>query len=358
MRAGVADTIRCVVKNYGTTSLTNFPVRYAITKAGQPSALDTVFVPSLAPSQQATVMFPRLFTPTVAGTYSALFNVTIPNDLGPGNNNKTAEILSASFGVGQSTLIRFEDGMEPGPPWAYTGGYGVAIDLPPVVYPVRVETVYVKTGNVFTQPMTVELFDGSSGSPGAMLATRTVTTIPLAMNAIVFTADNVVISGGRFFVCARGDIQFSYESTAPISYRAWEYVNGWIPHLSREYRDMVIRASVRGVTTDVKQVSDIMPDDVVLEQNYPNPFNPTTTVTYSLPSHSNNSAQGRIWVGSQVILKVFDLLGREVATLVNENQNPGTHTATWDASGQASGVYLYRLQAGGFVETKKLLLLR
>jgi serine protease len=59
-----------------------------------------------------------------------------------------------------------------------------------------------------------------------------------------------------------------------------------------------------------------------------------------------------------VTLKVFDLLGREVATLVDEQKSPGTYTVKWDASGMSSGVYLYRLQAGSFVETRKLVVLR
>jgi hypothetical protein len=83
-----------------------------------------------------------------------------------------------------------------------------------------------------------------------------------------------------------------------------------------------------------------------LLQNYPNPFNPSTTVEFALP-HSGF-----------VTLKIFNILGEEVAPLVDEAKDPGTYRTSWDASGMASGVYLYRLQAGHFVETKKLLLLK
>jgi hypothetical protein len=82
------------------------------------------------------------------------------------------------------------------------------------------------------------------------------------------------------------------------------------------------------------------------EQNYPNPFNPMTNLQFSIVNRQ------------LTILKVYDLLGREVATLVNEVRQPGTYTAHWDASGVASGVYIYRLSAGNFVQCKKLLLLR
>jgi hypothetical protein len=89
-----------------------------------------------------------------------------------------------------------------------------------------------------------------------------------------------------------------------------------------------------------------LPAAFSLLQNYPNPFNPATNIQFSIDNPQ------------LTIVKVYDVLGREVATLVNEIKQPGTHTVQWDASGFASGVYLYRLQAGTFTETRKLVLLR
>jgi probable HAF family extracellular repeat protein len=89
-----------------------------------------------------------------------------------------------------------------------------------------------------------------------------------------------------------------------------------------------------------------LPKEFALYQNYPNPFNPVTTIEYAVPSISH------------VSLKIFNVLGREVATLVNGIKVPGVYSATWDASREPSGVYFYRLQAGLFSETKKLLLLK
>jgi cyclomaltodextrinase len=91
-----------------------------------------------------------------------------------------------------------------------------------------------------------------------------------------------------------------------------------------------------------------------LEQNYPNPFNPTTVIRYQLPALSGVEGPG----ASNVILKVYDVLGREIAVLVNEVQQPGLHQVTWNAAGLASGTYFYRLNAGSFTATKKLILLR
>ncbi|MBC8044195.1 MAG: T9SS type A sorting domain-containing protein, partial [Rhizobacter sp.] len=83
-----------------------------------------------------------------------------------------------------------------------------------------------------------------------------------------------------------------------------------------------------------------------LSQNYPNPFNPATTIRYQLAS------------AGQVSLKVFDMLGKEVATLVNERKAAGNYAVPFNANKLSSGIYFYRLQAGGKVETKKMTLLR
>ena len=97
--------------------------------------------------------------------------------------------------------------------------------------------------------------------------------------------------------------------------------------------------------TGVKTGAEI-PREFSLSQNYPNPFNPETNITFAIRQ------------SSFVNLIVYDLLGREVTTLVSEKLGPGTYTARWDASGETSGVYFYHIKAGGFVETRKLLLLR
>jgi hypothetical protein len=80
--------------------------------------------------------------------------------------------------------------------------------------------------------------------------------------------------------------------------------------------------------------------------NYPNPFNPTTTITYELSA------------ASDVRLEVYDILGRHVQTLAYGHQAAGHHTATFDANGLASGMYLYRLQAGNQSQTKRMLLIK
>ena len=108
----------------------------------------------------------------------------------------------------------------------------------------------------------------------------------------------------------------------------------------------VFRRPISEVETSVRPRQVSITKGFTLEQNYPNPFNPATIISFSLSSEF------------LVSLKVFDALGREVATLVNEKMSPGTYTRRWNAGNTSSGVYFYRLQAGTYSETKKLLLLK
>ncbi|HEY9164597.1 MAG TPA: T9SS type A sorting domain-containing protein [Candidatus Kryptonia bacterium] len=89
-----------------------------------------------------------------------------------------------------------------------------------------------------------------------------------------------------------------------------------------------------------------VPGEYTLSQNFPNPFNPSTVISYQLP------------LNGMVALKIYDILGREVETLVNERQTAGNHSVTFNASNLPSGVYFYRLEAGTFSQTKKLVLLK
>jgi Secretion system C-terminal sorting domain len=101
-----------------------------------------------------------------------------------------------------------------------------------------------------------------------------------------------------------------------------------------------------GMTVGVKEAPSPRPEFYSLEQNYPNPFNPSSAIVFQIP------------ITGHVTLKIYDILGNEVATLVNEQKSPGAYRVNFDASGLADGTYFYRLQAGQFTQTKKLMLLR
>ncbi len=108
-----------------------------------------------------------------------------------------------------------------------------------------------------------------------------------------------------------------------------------------------------GQLTDAPKAVAAMPAEFRLEQNYPNPFNPSTNIAYTV-----GGIRHQVSGISNVRLSVYDILGREVAVLVNENKMPGAYKVRFDASGLSSGVYFYRLEAGTFVQTRKLVLLR
>jgi hypothetical protein len=107
--------------------------------------------------------------------------------------------------------------------------------------------------------------------------------------------------------------------------------------------------------SDSLKVSDLVasvgdngadPKEFKLYQNYPNPFNPATMIRFQIAKRGH------------VLMKVYDVLGREVVTLVNDVKEPGTYTVQWNATNFASGVYFYRLDAGSYTSVKKLLLLK
>ena len=103
---------------------------------------------------------------------------------------------------------------------------------------------------------------------------------------------------------------------------------------------------INDVFVDVDEERELLPLDFSLQQNYPNPFNPVTTIRYSIPK------------SAQVSLKVYDVIGNEIKTLVDQEQNPGNYSIHFIANNLASGVYFYRIQANDFIATKKFVLLK
>ena len=115
------------------------------------------------------------------------------------------------------------------------------------------------------------------------------------------------------------------------------------------------------VFTSVKEMPYNIPENFELSQNYPNPFNPSTTIKYSLPQITKTpfrEGRERSDRNALVTLKVYDVLGREVVTLVNEKQPPGNYEITFDAVRLPSGIYLYKLTAGRFTDVKKMILMK
>ena len=106
------------------------------------------------------------------------------------------------------------------------------------------------------------------------------------------------------------------------------------------------------IPVGVEENGETLPTRFNLSQNYPNPFNPTTTIKYSIPANAG------VEMHNLASLRIYNVLGEEVATLVNEKQSPGSYSVQFNAGNLSSGVYFYRLQVGNFVSTKKMILLK
>ena len=106
------------------------------------------------------------------------------------------------------------------------------------------------------------------------------------------------------------------------------------------------------LVTDINENNPTVNFTFNLEQNYPNPFNPSTVIKYSIPRSTE------LYSVPQTTLKIFDILGREVATLINTKQSAGSYEVEFNANNLSSGIYYYRLQSGSFTETKKMLLIK
>jgi hypothetical protein len=132
--------------------------------------------------------------------------------------------------------------------------------------------------------------------------------------------------------------------------RSWEKWDTGAYHSMAEAwgtmdRDLWIAAEIQ-VASGVEDGEEVIPTGYALHQNYPNPFNPSTVISYQIPT------------SAFVRLRVFDVLGNEVASLINKEQHAGYYNVTFNANNLTSGIYFYRLEAGNYSETKKLILIK
>ena len=119
-------------------------------------------------------------------------------------------------------------------------------------------------------------------------------------------------------------------------------------------KDLSPKGRIETYTTGVESESSL-PQKFSLEQNYPNPFNPATTIKYSIPNVETQHAASHL---QHVTLKIYNVIGQEITTLVDEQKPPGNYEISFDAGKLTSGVYLYSIKTNGFSQTKKMLLLK
>ena len=176
---------------------------------------------------------------------------------------------------------------------------------------------------------------------------------------------------------------YTYSESGNISFIAeswngsdWQPDNSYLDYTDDNGNNIYIYGSIVGIffstITDV-EYEELISNEFILHQNYPNPFNPSTIIKYTIPSRdvmlnsfqhlknseipNNPSADGRD-DNQNIKLIIYDVLGRKIKTLVNENQQPGNYEVSFNASALPSGIYYYQLKTGSFVETKKMMLLK
>ncbi len=233
-------------------------------------------------------------------------------------------------------------------------GNKFAVRYTPSNFPARVYRVKAFTNNG-NSPILVSIHADSSGLPGRILAGPYIgeSHQQAGVDSFLVTLpadDPPIIAGGDFFVVlgylpsSPGAPGIGGDFSAPIDGRSMYFTNatGWV---SIPNADLVVRAFVTDPSLEVDKENGV-PTTFALYQNYPNPFNPSTSFEFQVPN------------SGFVTLKLYDILGSEVITLVNEQKVPGKYSVKWNAEDLPSGVYFARLSSNRSVQTIKLMLLK
>jgi hypothetical protein len=209
------------------------------------------------------------------------------------------------------------------------------------------------TGNWDTTGMTL-VFSGTVNSLSAPGWVEIQLTTPFFFNS----SQNLNVSIGRDFQQYVSTYPRYAYTTTGTNYRSrrGQSDTQYPVNLTQSFNRANIQFDIN-LTTGIGNEFTSIPEVFSLSQNYPNPFNPTTVITYNIPSNVKSQTLAS-QSGSNVKLVIYDLLGKEVTTLVNEKQSPGTYSVKFNGSNFASGVYFYRIEAGEFVDTKRMVLLK
>lgn len=206
----------------------------------------------------------------------------------------------------------------------------------------------------FTFGKTISTRDSSSSFPGSYTILRSITTYDAfgSMTTPSGTFQALRMTETSITQTVFGGVPYSTDTSVSYTWFTRDgFFVGITPKLKNPTGSSILVKELAYITlintpTGVAEAGDALPSAFQLSQNYPNPFNPSTAISYDLPA------------ASVVTLKVYDVLGKEVASLVDGVQSAGSRTVRFDGSSLRSGVYFYRLQAGTFSETRKLVLIK
>ncbi len=255
----------------------------------------------------------------------------------------------------RATEVFYDDGTYEGGVYVTGVGERLGVEFTPPAYPVKLSfaSFYVY-GDAASMRLNIYDDNGSGGKPGSALLSSPVTFTPEgnSWNSIDLSAKNIQIYSGNFYISLEwlvaSEPSIGYDDDFPYAGRSW-YFDGatWSNFVDDgdpwDKRDLMIGAGLQMSTPVDQAVNEALPVSFSLGQNYPNPFNASTNIVFSLPKREF------------VTLNVYDILGREVATLARDTFEPGMHRINFSTFNFNSGLYFYRIQAGNFSETKKMI---
>jgi uncharacterized lipoprotein YddW (UPF0748 family) len=213
----------------------------------------------------------------------------------------------------------------------------------------------VRAGNISGWGAYSQVFTFMTGTPKAPvpLYPLSVTGLPITLTFVWTQAEGATsyrfqLATSADYAAVVTDTAGLADTTITVSGLALNRIHYWrVRGVNAVGQSVWSSSGVFRTYTGVEPTRDDgVPSEFMLSQNYPNPFNPTTSVQFALPKTEH------------VLVRVYDMLGQEVATLVEETLSAGRYTVTWNASHAASGVYFYRIVAGSFIDTKRMLLLK
>lgn len=334
-----AYNIRSRMTNIGTNPQTNVPCRFFVNGTLSGS---TVTIPNLPAGGSDSVTFS--WTPTVVGSYTLKIAHGLAVDNNRANDTVTAVVNVLPAGIVNSQTQICRNGLNiliPSQGSAPRDSIvvNIANSFNVIDVNVRIDTVL----HTWDSDLSFSLIRGSANVN--------------IINAVGSSGDNfinTVLNDSATTPIGSGTAPFTgtFQPSSPLSAINGQTVNGsWILGIddgaagdSGVLKAWCIQVTYQTVTGMIQTVE--IPNYFSLAQNYPNPFNPGTSIKYSVPVPSN------------VVLKIYDVLGKEVATLVNEMKQPGFHTVEFNASDLASGIYFYRIDAGEFTSVKRMVLVK